>query len=142
VPYPNPNLEWYYLVIIVDSSYMKLLSVTLRWILHLLPDETPAVMAEDIAWCKRCSYIKECLSTWDLVYGICKCSHWRYQSRATYEYYVTCGCGWDIWKQKLFRCWLWVLDSCVLQHFSANFLVCHNGIIITVFYWRMWRMFG
>ena len=57
------------MVVTVASSYVKLLSVLLRRIIHLLHDEAPAVMAEDLAGCKRNSYTKECSSTCGNVYG-------------------------------------------------------------------------
>jgi hypothetical protein len=63
-------VEWHCQVITVESNYVKLLSVSLRRILHMLPDEAPAVMAEDIAGCKRNSYTEECSSTCGRVYGI------------------------------------------------------------------------
>jgi len=91
---PSPKLEWHCLVVTVDSRYVKLLSVPQHRIINLLPDETPAVMAEDVAGCKTNSHTKDCSSTWDRVYGFCKRSHWRYQSRGTS--FVACGCGWDI----------------------------------------------
>ena len=62
-------MEWHCLAVAIDSSYVKPLSVPLRRILRLLPDEAPALLVEKAAGCKRNSYTKECSGTWVVCTG-------------------------------------------------------------------------